>query len=142
MAKSINLIKRNAIWIPSCTDYGHQVRNSSSLHGRKSPPTPKFLGTAEAYFVCQISPNFQISLIYAFIGCSPWMQPCLFLQKSRNLQKPAMEDLTEHIYFLSNNLYAKLFFIMNTFLMETFFFIFQEFLLVFGDQESFKEPAK
>ena len=35
----------------------------------KSTLTPKFLGTAEAYFVCHIGPNFQISLIYAFIGC-------------------------------------------------------------------------
>ena len=31
--------------------------------------TPKFLGTAETYFVYHISPIFQISLIYAFIGC-------------------------------------------------------------------------
>ena len=51
------------------TDYGRPVRKSPSLHGRKSTPTPKFLGTAEAYFVCHMSPNFQISLIYAFIGC-------------------------------------------------------------------------
>ena len=51
------------------TDYGRPVRKSLSLHGRKSAPTPKFLGTAEAYFVCQIGPNFQIYLIYAFIGC-------------------------------------------------------------------------
>ena len=35
----------------------------------KFNPNPKFLGTAKAYFVCHISPNFQISLIYAFIGC-------------------------------------------------------------------------
>ena len=35
----------------------------------KFTPTPKFLGTAEAYFVCHIGPNFQISLIYVFIGC-------------------------------------------------------------------------
>ena len=48
------------------TDYGRPVRKSPSLHGRKSTPTTKFLGTAKAYFV---SPNFQISLIYAFIGC-------------------------------------------------------------------------
>ena len=40
-----------------------------SLHGKKSFPTPKFLGMAEACFVCHIGPNFQISLIYAFIGC-------------------------------------------------------------------------
>ena len=45
------------------TDYGRPVRKSPSLHGRKSTPTPKFLGTAEAYFVCQIGPNFQMSLI-------------------------------------------------------------------------------
>jgi hypothetical protein len=51
------------------TDYGRPVKKLPSLHGRKSTPTPKFLGTAEAYFVCNISPNFQISLIYAFIGC-------------------------------------------------------------------------
>ena len=51
------------------TDYRRPVRKSPSLHGRKSTPTPKFLGTAEAYFVCHIGPNFQISLIYAFIGC-------------------------------------------------------------------------
>ena len=44
------------------------VRKSPSLHGRKSTPTPKFLVTAEAYFVCHC-PNFQISLIYVFIGC-------------------------------------------------------------------------
>ena len=43
------------------TDYGRPVRKSPLLHGRKSTPTPKFLGTAEAYF--------QISLIYAFMGC-------------------------------------------------------------------------
>ena len=51
------------------TDYGRPVRKSPSLHGRKSTPNPKFLGTAKAYFVCHIGPNFQISLIYAFIGC-------------------------------------------------------------------------
>ena len=47
------------------TDYGRPVRKLPSLHGRKSTPTTKFLGTAEAYFVCHIGPNFQISLIYA-----------------------------------------------------------------------------
>ena len=29
----------------------------------------QILNAAEAYFVCRIGPNFQISLIYAFIGC-------------------------------------------------------------------------
>ena len=51
------------------TDYGHPVRKSPSLHGRKSTPTPKFLGMAEAYFVYHMGPNFRIFLIYAFIGC-------------------------------------------------------------------------
>ena len=51
------------------TDYGRPVRKSPSLHDRKSNPNPKFIGTAEAYFVCHIGPKFQISLIYAFIGC-------------------------------------------------------------------------
>ena len=50
------------------TDYGRPVRKLSSLHGRKSAPTPKFLGTAKAYFVCHIGPNFQVSLNYAFIA--------------------------------------------------------------------------
>ena len=51
------------------TDYRRPVRKSPSLHGQKSTPTPKFLGTAKAYLVCHIGPIFQISLIYAFIGC-------------------------------------------------------------------------
>ena len=51
------------------TDYGRPVRKSPSLHGQKSNPNPKFLGTAEAYFACHIGPKFHISLIYAFIGC-------------------------------------------------------------------------
>ena len=39
-------------------NYGHLVRKSPSLHGWKSNPSPKFLNTAEAYFVCHIGPNF------------------------------------------------------------------------------------
>ena len=35
----------------------------------KSNPNPKFLGTAKSYFVCHTGLIFQISLIYAFIGC-------------------------------------------------------------------------
>ena len=54
---------------PAATDYGRPERKKPSLHGRKFTPTPKFLGTAEAYFVCHIGPIFQIYLIYAFIGC-------------------------------------------------------------------------
>ena len=41
----------------------------TALQGQKSTPIPKLLGTAEAYFVCHIGPIFQISLVYAFIGC-------------------------------------------------------------------------
>ena len=51
------------------TDYGRPVRKSPSLHGQKSTPTPKFLSTAKAYFVYHIGSNFQVSSIYAFIGC-------------------------------------------------------------------------
>ena len=38
---------RNVVW---ATDYGRLVRKSPSLHGRKSTPTPRSFGTAEAYF--------------------------------------------------------------------------------------------
>ena len=51
------------------TEHGRPVRKLPSLHSRKSTPTPKFLGKAKAYFVCHIGQNFQISFIYAFIGC-------------------------------------------------------------------------
>ena len=51
------------------TDYGRPERKSPSMNGRKSTPTTKFLGTAEAYFVRHVGQNFQISLIYAFIWC-------------------------------------------------------------------------
>ena len=44
----------NSTEMISDTDYRRLVRKSSSLHSRKSNPTPKFLGTAEAYFVCHI----------------------------------------------------------------------------------------
>ena len=53
----------------NATDYGRPVKKLPSLHGWKTNPNPKFLGTAEAYFVYHIVPKFQISLIYAFIGC-------------------------------------------------------------------------
>ena len=59
----------NYFFMHILTDYGCLVRKSPSLHNRKSTPTLKFLGTTEAYFVCHMGPNFQISLIYAFIGC-------------------------------------------------------------------------
>ena len=49
------------------TDYGRPERKYS--HGLEFNPNPKFLGTAEAYFVYHVGPIFQISLSYAFIGC-------------------------------------------------------------------------
>ena len=64
------------------TDYGRPERKQPSLHGRKFTPTPKFLGTAETYFVCHIGPNFHIALIYAFIGCAKSMLYCNVLFKS------------------------------------------------------------
>ena len=54
---------------PKSTDYGRPERKQPSLHGRKFNPNYKFLGTAKAYFVCHIGTIFQVSLIYAFIGC-------------------------------------------------------------------------
>jgi hypothetical protein len=54
----------------SSTDNGRPERKQSSLHGQKFTPNPKFVGIAEAYFVCHIGSNSQISLMYdyAFIG--------------------------------------------------------------------------
>ena len=66
---SVNPISCHTRLMIPFTDSGRPVRKLPSLYGRKSSPTPKFLGTAEAYFVCHIGPNFHISLIYAFIGC-------------------------------------------------------------------------
>ena len=45
------------------------LRTPGEEMSRKSTPTPKFLGTAESNFVCHIGLDFQILLIYAFIGC-------------------------------------------------------------------------
>ena len=41
-----NFCFRVCTWI---TDYGRPVRKSPSLHGQKSNPNPKFLGTAENF---------------------------------------------------------------------------------------------
>ena len=47
------------------------AQRGNKLHckAENSLPLPKFLDTDKAYFVCHIGPIFQISLIYAFIGC-------------------------------------------------------------------------
>ena len=67
------------------TDYGRPMRKSPSLHGRKSTPTPKFLGTAGAYFVCHIGTNFQVSLFMPSLDVrSPWTQP---MTKPKSKQK-------------------------------------------------------
>ena len=66
----------------SFTDYERPVRKLPPLHGRKFNPNPKSLGTAEAYFVCHIGQIFQISLIYAFIGCPYSVESFIQLRKS------------------------------------------------------------
>ena len=40
------------------------VRKSPSLHSQKSTPTPKFLGTAKEFFVCYISPNCTVGMVF------------------------------------------------------------------------------
>ena len=65
----INIWSDTTKYISYATNYRRPVRKLPSLHRRKSTPNPKFLSRAKAYFVCHIGPNFQISLIYAFIGC-------------------------------------------------------------------------
>ena len=57
------------IGIHICTDYGRPESKYPSLHGRKFNANPKFLGTAAAILSATSAQFFQISLIYAFIGC-------------------------------------------------------------------------
>ena len=45
--------------MPTDMDYWCPVRKSPSLHGRKSNPNLKFLGKAEAYYVCHIGPKLS-----------------------------------------------------------------------------------
>ena len=59
----------SSLWSRTTNAQGENSLHCSALHGGKSNPNPKFLCTAEAYLVCHISTSFQISLIYAFIGC-------------------------------------------------------------------------
>ena len=52
-------------------DYGCQVGKSPSLNGQKS--TPKFLGTAKAYFVCTSAQIFRFLWLIPSLGVrSPW----------------------------------------------------------------------
>ena len=57
------------------------AQRGNSLHctAENSLPLPNF--QAEAYFVCHIGPIFQISLMYAFIGCP---QSVLHLEEVRS----------------------------------------------------------
>ena len=57
------------VWEDQSRIASHQSRtmDAPSLHGQKSTPAPKSLGTAKAYFFCQIGSKFQMYLIYAFI---------------------------------------------------------------------------
>ena len=57
----VSTVSSTFIWITDCR---RPVRKSPLMHGQKSTPTPKFIGMAEACFVCNIGQNFQISLIY------------------------------------------------------------------------------
>ena len=61
-------------------EWSHIYIHITFMHGLRTPreeiaftAQPKiqsqFLGVVEAYFVCHIGPIFQISLLYAFIGC-------------------------------------------------------------------------
>ena len=46
-----------------------EVHSKVECKAENQLPLSKFLDTAEAYFACHISPNFQISLSFAFIVC-------------------------------------------------------------------------
>ena len=62
----------------------HTVQTINDVMSRSIPvesnPNPKFLGTPEADFVCHIGPIFQISLVYAFIGCPQSMSQSISLK--------------------------------------------------------------
>ena len=68
LEKRIPLTLLSAGSWPRTTDAqrGNSLQCSARL---KFNHNPKFLGMAKAYFVCHTGPNFQISLIYAFIVC-------------------------------------------------------------------------
>ena len=95
------------------TDYGRPVRKLTSLDGRKSTPTPKFLGRAEEYFVCQIGSNFHISLIYATIGFVKlylrllrWqIKTPLDIKKVSKSEVPYANILGEQKYYFENEFF-------------------------------------
>ena len=70
-------------WWVLTTDYGRPVRKLPSLHGRKSNPNPNFIGKAEAYFVCRIGQNIQISLFIPSLGVrSAWFWLNVYSEKT------------------------------------------------------------
>ena len=57
----VHFVYKHGLWTPR--------EEIAFTAGPKIQSQSQNLGTAEAYFVCHTSPIFQISLIYAFIGC-------------------------------------------------------------------------
>ena len=64
------------------------ARRGNCLQWTAENPPPKFLGTAEAYFVCHVGPNFQISLTYHWVSVAlhewKWGIPKVFLKVMRS----------------------------------------------------------
>ena len=85
--KQFNFVERFSEFINfrCATDYRHPKRKQPSLHGRKFTPTPNFLGTAEAYFVCHIGQTFDLCLHWvSVVGEMCQNQQPLFI--SQNIQ--------------------------------------------------------
>ena len=73
------------------TDYGRPARKKPSLHGRKFTPTPKFLGTAEAYSLVT-QPMLQLRR-----NCTPLRSMdyyhqifCRFQKRKRKVPPPSL----------------------------------------------------
>ena len=80
------------------TDYGRPVRKSPPLHTRKSTLTPKFLGTAKAYFVCLIGPILQTF----FDLCLHWVS--LFRRPDERSFRGYVDSA---VIFISSNIVQK-----------------------------------
>ena len=61
------VITEKEIW--NDHEHGLQMPREEIVFTTRPKIQSQILGTVEAYFVCHIGPMFQISLIYAFIGC-------------------------------------------------------------------------
>ena len=62
------------VFIGKTTNYGRPERKKPTLHSRKFTPTPKFLGTAEAYFVATSAQLFRYLWFMASLGESVWYE--------------------------------------------------------------------